>query len=131
MLSILVVGGYDDTDPNVDDVRAFCRELGKQVIDQGHCLIGACQTSFDKEVAEAAFTRVNQIDAQNCEKRDRKGRHRVAVRCPRCAHDLLGSHRHARPSGEAPGKDRADRQDAGPPITREKFSGLPGRAPGP
>jgi hypothetical protein len=69
MLSILVVGGYDDTDPNVDDVRAFCRELGKQVIDQGHCLIGACQTSFDKEVAEAAFTRVNQIDAQNCEKR--------------------------------------------------------------
>jgi hypothetical protein len=55
MLRILVVGGYDTvTDEDVDDVRAFGRELGTQIIKQGHVLISASQTDFDADVAKAA-----------------------------------------------------------------------------
>lgn len=55
MLKILVVGGYDATaDQNVEDVRAFCRELGAQIIKQGHSVLNACQTEFDADVARAA-----------------------------------------------------------------------------
>lgn len=55
MLKILVVGGYDAvTDKDVDDVRTFCRELGRQIIKQGHVLISASQTDFDADVAKAA-----------------------------------------------------------------------------
>jgi hypothetical protein len=55
LLKILVVGGYDvEADANVEDVRAFCRALGTQIIKQGHALLNACQTSFDADVAGAA-----------------------------------------------------------------------------
>jgi len=55
VLKILVVGGYDAaTDEDVDDVRAFCRALGAQIINQGHSLLNACQTEFDADVARAA-----------------------------------------------------------------------------
>lgn len=56
MLKILVVGGYDRTvDRNVDDVQAFSRALGTQIIKQGHALLNACQTDFDADVAQAAY----------------------------------------------------------------------------
>jgi hypothetical protein len=55
VLKILVVGGYDAAvDANVEDVRAFCRALGTQIIKQGHALLNACQTEFDADVARAA-----------------------------------------------------------------------------
>jgi hypothetical protein len=69
MLSILVAGGYDAADANVNDIRAFCAELGRAIIDQGHCLIGGCQTEFDKDIAQAAYERLNLVDPQGCEKR--------------------------------------------------------------
>lgn len=56
MLKILVVGGYDRaTDPNVEDVQAFCRALGTQIIKQGHALLNSCQTDFDADMARAAY----------------------------------------------------------------------------
>lgn len=69
MLNILVVGGYDDTDKDVDNIRAFCQELGRQVIDQGHCLLGACQTTCDKDIAESAWTRLKDKDPSNADRR--------------------------------------------------------------
>jgi hypothetical protein len=56
VLKILVVGGYDRAaDRNADDVQAFGRELGPQIIRQGHALLSACQTDFDADVAGAAY----------------------------------------------------------------------------
>jgi hypothetical protein len=55
MLRILVVGGYDaKVEHDVEDVRAFCRALGRQIVKQGHGLLSACQTDFDADVAQAA-----------------------------------------------------------------------------
>lgn len=69
MLSILVVGGYDTSEADIDSVRTFCKELGRQLIDQGHCVIGACQTSFDRDIAEAARDQLVAQDPQNVDKR--------------------------------------------------------------
>ena len=70
MLKILVVGGYDPTaDTNAEDVRAFCRALGTQVIRQGHMLLNACQTEFDAEVAKAAAEELQGQPADAVQKR--------------------------------------------------------------
>lgn len=70
MLKILVVGGYDPTaDTNVDDVRAFCRALGVQIIKQGHTLVNACQTDFDADIARAAAEALHGQPTKEVEKR--------------------------------------------------------------
>lgn len=70
MLKMLVVGGYDQTaDNNVDDVRAFSRALGAQIIKQGHMLINACQTDFDADVAQAAAEALNHQPGTEMTKR--------------------------------------------------------------
>ena len=69
MMSILVVGGYDPADADIESIRSFCRELGRQIIDQGHCLLGACQTTFDSDIAEAAYQRLLATDREACDKR--------------------------------------------------------------
>ena len=58
-INILIAGGFDPNDPNalvasVDDIVAFGKALGYQVIEQGHNLLTGCQTDLDRIVAEAA-----------------------------------------------------------------------------
>lgn len=70
MLKILIVGGYDvEENQNLDDIHAFCRALGEQVIEQGHTLINACQTEFDKVLAEAAHEKLQQMGADDVDRR--------------------------------------------------------------
>jgi hypothetical protein len=70
VLKILVVGGYDTTaDKNVDDVRAFSRALGAQIMKQGHTLLNACQTDFDADVAGAAAEALQGQPADEIERR--------------------------------------------------------------
>jgi hypothetical protein len=55
MLKILVAGGFDTKDKEVlAKLQSFARLLGKEVISQGHLLLNACRTSFDRAVAESA-----------------------------------------------------------------------------
>jgi hypothetical protein len=64
-LSILVAGGYDPKDPAtlsrpVEEVQSFVRELGREIIDQGHTLLTGCRTDLDKQVAESAQARLQE-----------------------------------------------------------------------
>lgn len=56
--NILVVGGYDQEDDSrtapPQEIIAFSRALGYEVIDHGHNLLSGCQTDLDRVVAEAA-----------------------------------------------------------------------------
>lgn len=55
MSRILIVGGFNENDEaTYAKLREFAQELGREVIDQGHLLLNACRTSFDKVVAESA-----------------------------------------------------------------------------
>jgi predicted Rossmann-fold nucleotide-binding protein len=68
-LNILIAGGFDPKDPNalsasVDDVVAFGKALGYQIIDQGHNLLTGCQTDLDKVVAEAAASHPEITDTE-------------------------------------------------------------------
>ena len=57
MLRVLIVGGFDETDKeNLPKLLEFAQLLGKEVIDQGHCLLNACRTTFDAAIAESAHT---------------------------------------------------------------------------
>lgn len=70
MLKLLVVGGYDSaTEKDVEDVRAFCRALGGEIIKQGHALVNACQTEFDADVAGAAVRALNGTSVDEVERR--------------------------------------------------------------
>lgn len=69
MLKILVVGGYDSADPDIEDVRGFCAALGAQIIKQGHALLNACQTAFDSDVAGAAYNALQGRPAEETERR--------------------------------------------------------------
>lgn len=70
MLKILVVGGYDcETDKDVDDIKAFCRALGTQIIRHGHGLLNACQTNFDADIASAAAEALDGIPENEVNKR--------------------------------------------------------------
>jgi len=67
-LNILIAGGFDPDDPNalvasVDDIVAFGKALGHQVIEQGHNLLTGCQTDLDRVVAEGAAAHPNITDA--------------------------------------------------------------------
>ncbi len=66
-LNILVAGGFDSTDEQAlnmptNEIIAFCNELGKQIISQGHNLLTGCQTELDKIVAEAARTKLDELN---------------------------------------------------------------------
>ena len=55
MLRILVAGGLDESNKEVlPELQSFAQLLGKEVISQGHLLLNACRTSFDRTVAESA-----------------------------------------------------------------------------
>lgn len=60
MLNVAIVGGYDETrsQDEVQDVRFFLRSLVKQLIGEGHNVLGAAQTLMDKGVAEAVSEEV-------------------------------------------------------------------------
>jgi hypothetical protein len=69
MLSILVAGGYDPKDPTtlarpVEEIRDFVKELGREIIDQGHTLLTGCRTELDKLVAESAEARLSERGLQ-------------------------------------------------------------------
>src|SRR5262249_25512541 len=55
MLHILIGGGFDENDEErLLQLEEFARLLGREVISQGHILMNACRTSFDRVVAESA-----------------------------------------------------------------------------
>jgi hypothetical protein len=59
MLKILVAGGFDEgSEDLLAKLHAFAQLLGKEVISQGHLLLNACRTSFDRVVAESANAEV-------------------------------------------------------------------------
>ena len=60
-LNIVVAGGFDPNDPkalkrNPQDIEAFCKELGAQIVRQGHNLLSACKTELDRAVGEGAHS---------------------------------------------------------------------------
>jgi hypothetical protein len=57
MARILIVGGLytDEPDEQLRDARQqFAADLGKEIINRGHILLGGCRTTLDAEVASAA-----------------------------------------------------------------------------
>lgn len=59
MLHILIAGGLNEDDKEgLPRIEEFARLLGKEVINQGHILLNACRTSFDRIVAESALSAV-------------------------------------------------------------------------
>lgn len=59
MLKILIAGGLDESNKEVmPKLSAFAQLLGREVISQGHLLLNACRTSFDRAVAESANSEV-------------------------------------------------------------------------
>jgi len=69
VIKILVVGGYDPADEDIDDVRRFCSALGTQIIKQGHALVNACQTDFDADIAKAAHEALHGQPPHEIERR--------------------------------------------------------------
>jgi hypothetical protein len=71
-LSILVAGGYDAASPAalarpVEDIQAFVKELGREIVDQGHTLLNGCRTDLDRLVAESAHARLDELgNAKEC-----------------------------------------------------------------
>jgi hypothetical protein len=62
MLHILVAGGFNEDDKEgLPRIEEFARLLGKEVINQGHILLNACRTSFDRIVAESALSAVTAL----------------------------------------------------------------------
>jgi hypothetical protein len=53
-MHVLVAGGFDANDPQADDIRAFCRAVGKAVAAHGHILLNGARTELDALIAEAA-----------------------------------------------------------------------------
>jgi hypothetical protein len=50
---VLVAGGFDVSDPQADDMRAFCRAAGKALAAHGHVLLNGARTELDALIAEA------------------------------------------------------------------------------
>ena len=50
MAKILIVGGYSDDDGDAEEVADFGTCLGREVAEQGHTLLSACLTDFDRDV---------------------------------------------------------------------------------
>jgi hypothetical protein len=68
-LSILVAGGYDSKDPAtlarpVEDIRDFVKELGREIMEQGHKLLTGCRTELDRLVAEGAEAALKRTPGQ-------------------------------------------------------------------
>ena len=69
-LNILIAGGYDPKDPStlsrpIDEIETFVRELGREVVDQGHTLLTGCRTALDRHVAESAAARLAERGVQS------------------------------------------------------------------
>jgi len=59
MLHILIAGGFNEDDKEgLPRIEKFAGLLGKEIINQGHTLLNACRTSFDRIVAESALAAV-------------------------------------------------------------------------
>jgi hypothetical protein len=54
-MRVLIAGGFDADDPQANDARAFCRAVGKAVVDHGHILLNGARTELDALIAEAAY----------------------------------------------------------------------------
>lgn len=59
MLKILVAGGLNEEQPDLlEKQKEFAKLLGQEIIKQGHVLLNACLTSFDKVIAESAYSAI-------------------------------------------------------------------------
>jgi hypothetical protein len=65
MAKILVVGGYLNIDHDAHDVADLGRCIGREVIRQGHVLISACLTEFDRDTAEGAAEELQAADVKS------------------------------------------------------------------
>jgi len=80
MINILVSGGFKDGDPEKSPkTEGFARLLGKEVIKQGHVLLSACLSSFDRVVAEGAK---EELEEQELRRRYRKSHYRLCISQP-------------------------------------------------
>lgn len=62
MLKIFVAGGFNEENPRKkSEQMEFAGLLGKQIVDQGHTLLSACLTDFDKAVAESVYEITKQL----------------------------------------------------------------------
>lgn len=66
-MNILVAGGFDSTDTDVEEIRQFCRLLGREIIRQGHCLINGCWCELDTVVAGSAYEELQSRRAEKTE----------------------------------------------------------------
>jgi predicted Rossmann-fold nucleotide-binding protein len=69
-LNILVAGGYDTQDAHAldrpaEEVIAFSKCLGAEIMKQGHNLLTGCQTDLDRIVAEAAQSSLPPIEPRS------------------------------------------------------------------
>jgi hypothetical protein len=62
-MKILVAGGFDKDEKVSGDCIAFCQALGREVVRQGHAILGGCQTLLDKTVAGAATAELRESGA--------------------------------------------------------------------
>lgn len=63
MLKILIGGGFDDeAEAGSAVAREFAGHLGREVIKQGHIVLGACRTELDQVVAENAARMLEELE---------------------------------------------------------------------
>ena len=68
MLKLLVVGGFDSESEKANDITAFGKILGSEIIRQGHILVNSCRTDLDRIVAEGAH---EEIESQGKDEKSR------------------------------------------------------------
>ncbi len=65
-IHIMVAGGFDeDNKKQLKQAQEFARLLGRQVITQGHILLNACRSSFDRVVAKNAEAAIKKGENPN------------------------------------------------------------------
>jgi hypothetical protein len=64
-MKILVVGGFDKGEELSEDCSAFCHALGREIVRQGHAILGGCQTLVDITIAGAAVAELRESGAED------------------------------------------------------------------
>jgi hypothetical protein len=68
-MRVLVAGGFDASDTQAEDIRAFCRAIGQALAAHGHTLLNGARTELDALIAEAADKALQETGQED---RDRK-----------------------------------------------------------
>jgi hypothetical protein len=68
-MRILIAGGFDSDDPQIEEMRSLCREVGRAVAGHGHTLLNGARTQLDALIAEAADDELRAYDKAERERR--------------------------------------------------------------